>query len=217
MTRLEKYHTYRMEISQIEKLYKFVEDQADVAIKYKNKIDSINPNILASLEIKNIDLKPLISVNEVDKNKFHNVKSFISNLTNENKEKMHQQLKDFLYSYENDSIIDPKTNQLSSKWFKNDEKYNELKYIQGLIEQADHELIKFNKSSGEKIDNLNRNIEISKQDTNENLSKYEIKINEDQYNEKSFKKLYIGIVSSVGTVLLITIILVIVGVIFIKN
>jgi hypothetical protein len=61
-TRIERYRVYRNEIINEGMLIDRLVDESNISIQYKQKIDALDPNILANLNINN-SIAKLISIN----------------------------------------------------------------------------------------------------------------------------------------------------------
>ena len=127
-SRIEKYEAYRKEIENQSQFLLNFESQSNIISDYKKKIDNLNPNILAnsSIQKENI-IVPLISVNKVQKQKFEELKKFRLLINDEKINEILTNYNDFIYRYENNSIIDHKNQKISEKLLALDPQYNQLK------------------------------------------------------------------------------------------
>lgn len=215
-TRIEKYKTYRQEIENQGEFLSNFEAQSGVINNYKKKIDALNPNILSNATIqKDNIIVPLISVNKVEKQKFDELKKFKLLINDEKISEILSEYNNFIYRYENNSIIDHQKQKISEKWLNLDPKYVQLKQIEGKLKLSEEKFKHFVENSSSKIETLNQVIAKSKKDDAVgNLNEFEVRKIDKPKNAdtKTRKYLYYSIISLFGIILFICLILVIVTV-----
>ena len=213
-TRMELFKEYRQEIINQSQFMSNFDSQSEIVKKYKKKIDSLSPNILSnvSMQKENI-IVPLLSVDKIQHDKFEELKKFKLLVNQEKINQVSNKLNDFIYQYENNSIIDHNSKSLSEKWLTVDPKYLQLKNIELKLKMSQEKLIKFVEKSGKKIERLNSVIEKSNaSDAVGNLSEFEVKKIERPKNIKSKKRkiFYFTIISLLGILVVVSIILIII-------
>ncbi len=215
MTRIEKYAEYRKKILNEGNFLSHIDNESSIIKSYRDKIMSLNPNILIneSEDMKGFSpVVPLTSINQMDPTMFQKLKNF-SNLVDVEKEKqIKDDISNFIFSYEHNSIIDNNNKSISHDWLIQDKNYLDLERIDKNLKKAQDELIAFGEVSMQK---LNKLIETIKNSDNSELDVGKFKVSEYVVNTSfSYKKIYITLIWILLFLIVSIVVIVVVGVLF---
>ena len=218
MTRMEKYAEYRKQILNEDYFLSNIDNQSQIVKSYREKIMDLNPNILIneSEQVNDFSLiNQLISVYQVDPTMFQSLKNYPSLINNERKQKIINDITDFIYSYEHNSIISNDHRSISHDWLKQDKNYLKLENIDRSLKEAQKTLVEFQTSSIQKLNKLMETIKTS-ENSNADIEKYKV-VAETVNSSVSYKKLYTVLVwTLIGLLSVILIIVVIGGILYAK-
>ena len=209
-TRIKKWENYRKKIINQDHFFNLDDKQEKKIQSYYNRINRISQNILTNGEEMDDTIIPLI-VNDHNKKKmFNDLKKVVQTVGEEKREIITQEIKDVLYSYKNNSIIDPQTNKISKSWLQNESRYNDLENYEKSINLTEQKLIEFQTTSSQKIDNLEKAINENVKATHEDLETYKVDKISEKIKKKTNRKFYFFLISAIVIVIIAIITLVII-------
>ena len=213
-TRIKKWENYRKKIVNQDHFFNLDDKQEKKIQSYHNRINRISQNILTNGEEMDDTIIPLI-VNDHNKKKmFNDLKKVVQTVGEEKREIITQEIKDVLYSYKNNSIIDPQTNKISKSWLQNESGYNDLEIYETLINLTEQKLIEFQTTSSQKIDNLEKAINENVKATHEDLETYKVDKISEKIKKKTNRKFYFFLISAIVIVIIAIITLVIIRLVY---
>ena len=213
-TRIKKWENYRKKIINQDHFFNLDDKQEKKIQSYYNRINRISQNILTNGEEMDDTIIPLI-VNDHNKKKmFNDLKKVVQTVGEEKREIITQEIKDVLYSYKNNSIIDPQTNKISKSWLQNESRYNDLENYEKLINLTEQKLIEFQTTSSQKIDNLEKAINENVKATHEDLETYKVDKISEKIKKKTNRKFYFFLISAIVIVIIAIITLVIIRLVY---
>ncbi len=213
-TRIKKWENYRKKIVNQDHFFNLDDKQEKKIQSYYNRINRISQNILTNGEEMDDTIIPLI-VNDHNKKKmFNDLKKVVQTVGEEKREIITQEIKDVLYSYKNNSIIDPQTNKISKSWLQNESRYNDLENYEKLINLTEQKLIEFQTTSSQKIDNLEKAINENVKATHEDLETYKVDKISEKIKKKTNRKFYFFLISAIVIVIIAIITLVIIRLVY---
>ncbi len=213
-TRIKKWENYRKKIVNQDHFFNLDDKQEKKIQSYHNRINRISQNILTNGEEMDDTIIPLI-VNDHNKKKmFNDLKKVVQTVGEEKREIITQEIKDVLYSYKNNSIIDPQTNKISKSWLQNESRYNDLENYEKLINLTEQKLIEFQTTSSQKIDNLEKAINENVKATHEDLETYKVDKISEKIKKKTNRKFYFFLISVIVIVIIAIITLVIIRLVY---
>lgn len=215
MTRIEKYAEYRKKILNEGNFLSHIDNESSIIKSYRDKIMSLNPNILIneSEDIKGFSpVVPLTSINQMDPTMFQKLKNFSDLVDVEKEKQIKDDISNFIFSYEHNSIIDNNSKSISHDWLIQDKNYLDLEKIDKNLKKAQDELIEFEKVSVQKLSKL---MEIVKNSDNSKLDIEKFKVSQYVVNTSlSYKKFYIALIWILLFLIISIVIIVVVGVLF---
>lgn len=213
-TRIKKWENYRKKIINQDHFFNLDDKQEKKIQSYYNRINRISQNILTNGEEMDDTIIPLI-VNDHNKKKmFNDLKKVVQTVGEEKREIITQEIKDVLYSYKNNSIIDPQTNKISKSWLQNESRYNDLENYEKSINLTEQKLIEFQTTSSQKIDNLEKAINENVKATHEDLETYKVDKISEKIKKKTNRKFYFFLISAIVIVIIAIITLVIIRLVY---
>lgn len=152
MTRMEKWESYRSEISQSSKVGHLISNDNQKIDKYKKEIDRINPTILQNLDSTNPSLHKGVSEVIVSQNKFpEEITKLFVNLNKAKEGKNKNTISTILFNLNNYNILD-ENKHIKEKWLHENADYADLDhYISDLNLNRDSD---FEKDLHSKYENL---------------------------------------------------------------
>jgi hypothetical protein len=108
-TRIERYRIYRNEILNEGVLLDRLVDETNVSKQYKQKIDTLDPNILANMNT-NKSLAKLISVNQNEMNESKQMVSFINLIDEKRISTISSEITEWNNKHQTQPVIDSKGN-----------------------------------------------------------------------------------------------------------
>lgn len=215
MTRIEKYAEYRKKILNEGNFLSHIDNESSIIKSYRDKIMSLNPNILIneSEDIKGFSpVVPLTSINQMDPTMFQKLKNFSDLVDVEKEKQIKDDISNFIFSYEHNSIIDNNSKSISHDWLIQDKNYLDLEKIDKNLKKAQDELIEFEKVSVQKLSKL---METVKNSDNSKLDIEKFKVSQYVVNTSlSYKKFYIALIWILLFLIISIVIIVVVGVLF---
>ena len=215
MTRIEKYAEYRKKILNEGNFLSHIDNESSIIKSYRDKIMSLNPNILIneSEDIKGFSpVVPLTSINQMDPTMFQKLKNFSDLVDVEKEKQIKDDISNFIFSYEHNSIIDNNSKSISHDWLIQDKNYLDLEKIDKNLKKSQDELIEFEKVSVQKLSKL---MEIVKNSDNSKLDIEKFKVSQYVVNTSlSYKKFYIALIWILLFLIISIVIIVVVGVLF---
>jgi len=215
MTRIEKYAEYRKKILNEGNFLFHIDNESSIIKSYRDKIMSLNPNILIneSEDIKGFSpVVPLTSINQMDPTMFQKLKNFSDLVDVEKEKQIKDDISNFIFSYEHNSIIDNNSKSISHDWLIQDKNYLDLEKIDKNLKKAQDELIEFEKVSVQKLSKL---METVKNSDNSKLDIEKFKVSQYVVNTSlSYKKFYIALIWILLFLIISIVIIVVVGVLF---
>ena len=215
MTRIEKYAEYRKKILNEGNFLSHIDNESSIIKSYRDKIMSLNPNILIneSEDIKGFSpVVPLTSINQMDPTMFQRLKNFSDLVDVEKEKQIKDDISNFIFSYEHNSIIDNNSKSISHDWLIQDKNYLDLEKIDKNLKKAQDELIEFEKVSVQKLSKL---METVKNSDNSKLDIEKFKVSQYVVNTSlSYKKFYIALIWILLFLIISIVIIVVVGVLF---
>lgn len=215
MTRMEKYAEYRKKILNEGNFLSHIDNESSIIKSYRDKIMSLNPNILIneSEDIKGFSpVVPLTSINQMDPTMFQKLKNFSDLVDVEKEKQIKDDISNFIFSYEHNSIIDNNSKSISHDWLIQDKNYLDLEKIDKNLKKAQDELIEFEKVSVQKLSKL---METVKNSDNSKLDIEKFKVSQYVVNTSlSYKKFYIALIWILLFLIISIVIIVVVGVLF---
>jgi len=116
MTRIEKYAEYRKKILNEGNFLSHIDNESSIIKSYRDKIMSLNPNILINEfeDTKGFSpVVPLTSINQMDPTMFQKLKNFSDLVDVEKEKQIKDDISNFIFSYEHNSIIDNNSKSIS--------------------------------------------------------------------------------------------------------
>ncbi len=215
MTRIEKYAEYRKKILNEGNFLSHIDNESSIIKSYRDKIMSLNPNILINEfeDIKGFSpVVPLTSINQMDPTMFQKLKNFSDLVDVEKEKQIKDDISNFIFSYEHNSIIDNNSRSISHDWLIQDKNYLDLEKIDKNLKKAQDELIEFEKVSVQKLSKL---METVKNSDNSKLDIEKFKVSQYVVNTSlSYKKFYIALIWILLFLIISIVIIVVVGVLF---
>lgn len=163
-TRIERYRIYRNEILNEGVLLDRLVDETNVSKQYKQKIDTLDPNILANMNT-NKSLAKLISVNQNEMNESKQMVSFINLIDEKRISTISSEITEWNNKHQTQPVIDSKGN-ISSRWLVEDPVYSQFKNNEIKIQMQNKSWAKFQADSQSQITKIN---ELSKLTDNSNI------------------------------------------------
>ncbi len=215
MTRIEKYAEYRKKILNEGNFLSHIDNESSIIKSYRDKIMSLNPNILIneSEDIKGFSpVVPLTSINQMDPTMFQKLKNFSDLVDVEKEKQIKDDISNFIFSYEHNSIIDNNSKSISHDWLIQDKNYLDLEKIDKNLKKSQDELIEFEKVSVQKLSKL---METVKNSDSSKLDIEKFKVSQYVVNTSlSYKKFYIALIWILLFLIISIVIIVVVGVLF---
>ena len=215
MTRIEKYAEYRKKILNEGNFLSHIDNESSIIKSYRDKIMSLNPNILINEfeDTKGFSpVVPLTSINQMDPTMFQKLKNFSDLVDVEKEKQIKDDISNFIFSYEHNSIIDNNSKSISHDWLIQDKNYLDLEKIDKNLKKAQDELIEFEKVSVQKLSKL---METVKNSDNSKLDIEKFKVSQYVVNTSlSYKKFYIALIWILLFLIISIVIIVVVGVLF---
>lgn len=165
-TRMQKYAAYRERILNEERFFNAIDNQSKILKGYQQKINQLNPNIIPKtkhLEQKN-EIIALVKQDVFNVEPINTLKSYVALVNDVKQEQLITQINDFLTTYNANSIIDKKTNNISLEWANNLDHSNQLNQISDRLASDQKHLMEFHGISKQKIEKLQEAIANSAND-----------------------------------------------------
>ena len=213
MTRMDKYADYRKQILNEGNFLAHIDSESNIIKSYHDKIMDLNPNILIN-EANDMrgfsPIVPLISINQMDQNIFQKLKDFSNLIDTKKQEQIINDISDFIFSYEHNSIISDDNKSISHNWLIQDKNYSKLVQIDKELKKTQNELIDFEKVSVQKLSKL---METIKNSEKSDLDVDIFKVSNDVVDKSiSYKKFYLATIWTLLSLLALIVILIIVEV-----
>lgn len=189
---MDKYADYRKKILNEGNFLAHIDMQSSIIKSYRDKIMDLNPNILIN-EANDMNgflpITPLVLVNQMDPTIFQNLKNLTNLIDTKKQKQIINDISDFIFSYEHNSIISDDNKSISHNWLIQDKNYSKLVQINNELKKAQKELIDFEKISVQKIGKLMETIKNSEK-SDLDVNKFKVSTNVID-KSISYKKVYL--------------------------